>query len=238
MEIGAGWVRRGKDNCESEWGKKKPLKGFTEFFFLGKYSQQWDRKVAEVSVHDQLEQTSFIVLSVWNGLYGPGQFLHYFLYFLNLEVTHSNFCQTCSLQMLVKTVWFVDDPLEGFRTWLLKRIASHTKTNWWKVPWSLIPKMLTLLDWLKLTDETLSLYFLMMGANFEYNLDLMKAAADIFPFLLSMERICWSGMVVPLTLIGLPNVYTFTYLFIAWCLHQGSALLWLKGTLPPCFLFF
>lgn len=203
------------------------------FLFLGKYSQQWDRKVVEVSVYDQLEQTSFIMLSVWNGLYGPGQVLHYFLYFLYLEVTHSHFCQTCSLQMLIKTVWFVEDPLEDFTTWLLKRIASHTMTNWWTVPWSLI-----LLNWLKWTDETLSLYFLMMGANFENNLDLMKATADIFPFLLSMERICWSGMVVPLTLIGLPNVYTFTYLFIAWCLHQDSVLLWLKGTLPPCFLFF
>lgn len=44
---------------------------------------------------------------------------------------------------------------------------------------------------------------MMSASNLENNLDLKKqAAADIFPILLSVERICWSGMAVPLTLVG------------------------------------
>lgn len=110
------------------------------------------------------------------------------------------FGKSCSLIMFFFSSELGYLHLKAWR--ILKRLASHTVSNWWIVPWDFISQMLSLragLLW------TVSLFLLMMRAsNLENNLDLKKtqAAADIFPFLLWVGIICLSGMVVPLTLIG------------------------------------
>lgn len=142
--------------------------------------------------------------------------------------------QTCSLLMLLRTLWFLEDPL--YRSSLQasrmsKRIAFHTVTKYFnKQILRLVASM-----------TQLSLSFLLMSASTLYNnLDLKKHMLQETCYLFvehGKNLLEWHGC-------------TFDSDWTPKCLHFHllihclvaslwlSVLMWLKGRLPPCFLDF
>lgn len=139
-------------------------------------------------------------------------------FYCEITATHL----VCLFMYFLVSVWQIRLLLMLSRSlWSLVEEFTHSSQNVKKnsLPrsWSLLLQILMVL-----TSETqLSLSVPLMTGPALYNNLVLKSPGcwRHLPFLSRMERIRPSATGEPLPLIGLPNVYTFTYFFIAQWLH-------------------